>query len=135
MTRDETQNIIAIMQAYADGAQIEVRTPGSRDCSEREWTVIEDNQYPSWDWSRSEYRIAVQKPSIDWSHVSPLYNFLAVDDDEYAHLYQHKPFIRHGDWEDPTDRKVYAPRASTFASYKRGDCDWRESLVERPEGV
>jgi len=132
MTRDETQNIIAIMQAYADGAQIEVRTPGSRHCSEREWTVIEDNQYPSWDWSRSEYRIAVQKPSIDWSHVSPEYRFLAVDDDEGAHFYKHLPFLRAGDWEDSTDRKIYAPRAETFASYKRGDCHYSESLVERP---
>lgn len=134
MNEQETRNAIAVMQAYADGKQIEVRTPvGASD--ERDWYLVKPHETPNWDWSRSEYRIATVKPSIDWSHVSTAYRFLAVDDDGFAHLYMTRPILRGGDWEDPNDRKVYAPRASTFASYKRGDCHHSESLVERPEGV
>ncbi|AFH19751.1 hypothetical protein F406_gp064 [Agrobacterium phage 7-7-1] len=130
MTKEETLKAIAVMQAFADGKQIAVH------CFRDEgWYLLRPDDTPNWDWARNEYRIELEKPSIDWSHVAPEYRFLAVDDDEHGHLYQNKPFNRAGDWEDPTNRKIYAPRASTFASYKCGDCHWRDSLVERPEGV
>lgn len=134
MTREETLHAIAVMQAYADGKQLEVRTPRGFP-RERDWYSVKPHETPNWNWDSSEYRIAPEKPSIDWSHVAPEYRFLAVDDDEHGHLYAVKPVARVGDWIDENNRNRYAPKASAFASYKRGDCHWRDSLVERPEGV
>jgi hypothetical protein len=134
MTKDETLDAIAVMQAYAHGKQIEVRTPGGLP-HERDWYLVKPHEAPNWNWDFSEYRIATVKPSIDWSHVAPEYRFLAVDDDERAHLYRNEPVNRAGDWEDPNNRKAFAPEAAAFASYMRGGCPYHESLVERPEGV
>lgn len=130
MNREETLNAIAVMQAFADGKRIEICTVGKND-----WSMMQEHSLPLWNWEDFGHRVAVMKPSIDWSHVAPEYRFLAVDDDECGHLYQNKPFVRVGEWEDSKNRKIYAPQASSFASYKRGDCHWSESLVERPEGV
>lgn len=130
MNREETLNAIAVMQAFADGKQIAVKS--FRD---EGWYLIYPHETPDWDWSKHEYRVEPEKPSIDWSHVSPEYRYLAVDDDERAHLYEVKPTHRAHDWIDENNRHRHTPKASVFASYKRGDCDWRESLVERPEGV
>lgn len=127
MNKENTLKAIEVMQAFADGKHIQCRRRGADG-----WRILQEHNDPLWDWSEFEYQIAVQKPSIDWSHVSPEYRFLAVDDDEYAHFYKHLPFLRAGDWQDSSDVKAYAPRAETFASYKRGDCHYSESLVERP---
>lgn len=73
------------------------------------------------------------KPSIDWSHVAPQYKWLARDIDDAAYVYVNKPFISAADmWEAPAYDHY---RANGFASYVAGDCDWKESLVERPAGA
>ena len=135
MNKEETLSAIAVMQAFADGKRIEVRTPRSRLEYERDWYLVKPHETPNWDWDNSEYRIAVEKPSIDWSHVSSEYRYLAVDGDELALLYAVKPNRRAHDWRDENNLNRHTPKASTFASYKRGTCHWKESLVERPEGV
>ena len=72
---------------------------------------------------------SVTKPSIDWSHVSPEYNHLAQDASGAGFLYCEEPYRMNTTWglESPYIR------ASTFTSYVPGTCDWKDSLVERPE--
>lgn len=92
------------------------------------------------DWSPAwagdvVYRVKpapLTKPSIDWSHVAPEWKWLARDDDGMMWLYE---------WPQP-DCGVYSWKAhgryadaSAFASLTPGMCDWRDSLVRRPEGV
>ena len=73
---------------------------------------------------------AVTKPSIDWNHVSEDFKYLAMDADGESYLYTDKP--RQGEWRW---RWASSPRlapAFHFASFTSGTCDWRDSLVERP---
>ena len=68
------------------------------------------------------------KPSIDWSHVSPEYNYLVQDSDGEGYLCGKKPtHVKSGWFAESVNIS-----ASTFTSYTPGTCDWKDSLVERP---
>ena len=71
---------------------------------------------------------AIAKPSIDWSHVSPEYNYLIQDSDGEGYLCGEKPLRVKSGWSAETP---YI-RATAFTSYEPGTCDWRDSLVKRP---
>ena len=72
---------------------------------------------------------SVIKPSIDWSHVSSEYNYLAQDENGEGYLCGKNPHCMAYAWS------MEAPyiRATTFTSYVPGTCDWKDSLVKRPE--
>lgn len=74
-------------------------------------------------------RIKTTKPSIDWSHVSDKFKYLAKDENGSIFIYENKPEIKHVVWW--IDGSAYA-NVSAFKSLDVGDCDWTESLVERP---
>ena len=69
------------------------------------------------------------KPSIDWNHVSPEYNYLAQDSNGEGYLCGKSPHRMSFTWSAETP---YI-RATAFTSYEPGTCDWKDSLVERPE--
>ena len=71
---------------------------------------------------------AVTKPSIDWSHVSPEYNYLIQDSDGDGYLCGKEP-SRAKSWWFAASPNI---SASAFTSYVPGACDWKDSLVERP---
>ena len=122
----ETQN--ALFQAWRRGATMEysyVEAPGI-------WSTT---NAPTWSENKL-YRVEpaeATKPSIDWSHVAPGYKWLARDEDGRSYLFDDKPTIRISVWL-ACDGIDYA-HPDGFASYAPGTCDWKDSLVERPEGV
>ncbi len=72
-----------------------------------------------------------RKPSINWEHVDSKFNYLAEDANGDAFLYEKEPFstmtaFRNGGGD--------VAEVFMFASYVKGTCDWKESLVKRPEG-
>ena len=71
---------------------------------------------------------AVTKPSIDWSHVSEDFQYLAMDSGGLHHLFAEKPEPIVVEW---TTHALYI-YAEHFASLIPGTCDWRDSLVKRP---
>ena len=71
---------------------------------------------------------AVTKPSIDWSHVSEDFQYLAMDSGGLHHLFAEKPEPIAVEW---TTHALYI-YAEHFASFVPGTCDWKDSLVERP---
>ena len=75
----------------------------------------------------------VVKPSINWDHVHGKYNYLATDDMGNAWLYGKEPTIDddNGCWDVELGEFALA---DTHVSYATGTCDWKESLVKRPEG-
>ena len=73
---------------------------------------------------------AVTKPSIDWSHVSPEYNYLAQDSSGQGYLCGKKPHRMDYAWDMGPSPYI---RATTFTSYEPGTCDWKDSLVKRPD--
>lgn len=52
----KVEEMIAVMQAYADGKTIERRVA---ICENNEWEITHE---PSWDWSSCEYRIKPEPP-------------------------------------------------------------------------
>ena len=72
---------------------------------------------------------AATKPSIDWSHVSPDYNYLVQDAHGRGYLCAKKPHRENTAWSMETP---YI-RAATFTSYEPGACNWKDSLVKRPD--
>ena len=72
---------------------------------------------------------AITKPSIDWSHVSENFQYLAMDECGLHHLFAEKPELTMSEWATST---IYI-YAGHFASFIPGTCDWKDSLVKRPE--
>ncbi len=71
------------------------------------------------------------KPSIDWSHVKGEYKWLSVDKDGCAYVYTDEPERSGSDcWYSHNGG---LNKVNGLASYTPGTCDWKESLVERPE--
>ena len=71
---------------------------------------------------------AITKPSIDWSHVNEVFQYLAMDECGLHHLFAEKPELTMSEWATST---IYI-YAGHFASFVPGTCDWRDSLVKRP---
>lgn len=121
----ETEEKIKVMQHYANGGLIE-KTKVDTDSG---WEKVE---HPIWNWEEFEYRIAVTKPSIDWSHVSEEYNYLATNENGVTYLYTDMPklFKAYGLW---ASSKGKFTTAKQFTSFKPGNCPYKKSLVERPK--
>lgn len=73
----------------------------------------------------------VTKPSINWEHVDSKFKYLAEDPCGSAFLYEEKPFTALTSWGIQGGEAI---EAFMFASYVKGTCNWKESLVKRPEG-
>ena len=71
------------------------------------------------------------KPSIDWSHVKSEYKWLSVDKDGSAFVYENEP--EHGESNFWYSQEGIQYEVSGLASYTKGTCDWKESLIERPK--
>ena len=115
----------AVAHAWVDGAEVEYKTSLSVT-----WRVANT---PDW-YEQHEYRIHLTKPSINWSHVHPQYTHMATDKDGRTWLYHNHPPCGESHWVDPCDLNFPVSKAETFASFKAGTCDWKDSLVARPQG-
>ena len=73
----------------------------------------------------------VAKPYINWEHVDSKFNYLAEDANGDAFLYEKEPFVTVTAFGS---RGGEIAEVHMFASYVKGTCDWKESLVKRPEG-
>ena len=72
---------------------------------------------------------AATKPSINWSHVSEDFQWLAMDEGGLHHLFAEKPEPVVLEWAADA---LYI-KAEHFASFTPGTCSWCDSLVKRPE--
>lgn len=100
-----------------------------------EWvTILLPIWYPqnTYRLVKSETKPCETKPSIDWSHVSKNMKYMATDSNGESYLFEGKPSQGSCTWGSHQGCSI---KASNFTSYKAGTCDWKNSLVERPEGV
>lgn len=82
------------------------------------------------------YRVKPQpltKPSIDWSHVAPEYKWLARDADGLAFVFNDMPWAEFNKWVWDGGECEAVCVSGFLSSYTPGTCDWKDSLVERPE--
>ena len=94
------------------------------------WDVV---QTPTWQ-KDSVYRVKpkpIVPDSIDWSHVSPEFKYMARDCDGLVYLFTQMPGY------NAMTRTWHAGGGATnakcFASYKQGNVSWKDSIVVRPE--
>lgn len=125
----ELKTIREVTEAILDGEEVESMNPDTG-----EWFPLKslcilvdriDNN------TKSVFRIKATKPSIDWNHVSDNFNFLARDEDGLTWLYGNKPKRQKSLWWTEGDDAFIA--AGAFKSLDAGNCDWKDSLVERPK--
>ena len=74
---------------------------------------------------------AVTKPSIDWSHVSEEFQYLAMNKEGLHLLFAEEPTRGDVEWTAPAPYELYI-LAEHFASFVPGTCSWKDSLVKRP---
>ena len=126
---------------YGAGVVVEIHQEGGVKCpvevrfnNERTCVYTSDGKY--YDDSNIvlfQYPIeitkATVKPSIDWDHVSEDFQYLAMDSGGNGYLCGKNPHYDNTIWlmEAP-----YIP-ATAFTSYVPGTCDWKDTLVKRPE--
>lgn len=116
---------VALFEAWLDGARIEMRN----SCLQN-WSLTGGMRW----LASSYYRLAPipipkAKPSIDWSQVASGFKYLARDQDGRVWLYAARPVRMEHKWLSYA--VLPAARAEAFASYRPGDCDWKDSLIER----
>ena len=73
------------------------------------------------------------KPSIDWSQIKDEYKWLAVDVNNCAYVYENEPNIDGIAYWYSSGVTYF--NVNGLVSYSRGTCDWKDSLVKRPELV
>ena len=96
------------------------------------WSVVNN---PLWTSSYT-YRAAplpATKPSVDWSALDKKWKFMAMDRKGWIYAYSDRPEIDCQEWATPGGDHINI--SGLLTSYKPGTCDWRDSLIERPEGV
>lgn len=86
-------------------------------------------------WSGHTYRAVrppLVLPSIDWSHVTLKFNYLAMDKSGKWFLFEQRPYLDlcAGQWLPPAGDVA---DANGFASLITGSLDWQDSLITRPE--
>ena len=99
-----------------------------------EWSWIEE---PSWVCSYVYRTGPGTKPSINWDHVADDYICLVKCFYGSGKLFKVEPRLDLLNpvapcWWHDTYYKACCADASTFASFREGSCDWKESLVFRP---
>jgi hypothetical protein len=135
MNKEQTLKAIEVMQAYVDGKKIQVTPPRNQlliGIAAEQWIDIDN---PSWEWRLVDYRVKpVSKPSIIWDHVHPDYKYLFTESNGSSYLVASEPTLSSAYWLIDAEDEYYV-KAEGFASFIPGDCDWKESLVQRPESV
>jgi hypothetical protein len=106
---------VALLSAWVDGAQIQFKG----------FNIASPQWHPHY-----VYRVVVTKPSIDWSHVAPQFKWMATSKSGLTWLFEADPYLGQAMWCTNTGRCI---NADTFASFRAGTCDWKDSLVQRPE--
>lgn len=96
----------------------------------RKWVEGIGTPHPDWGITYRAKATPLTKPSPPWEHLADWVQYVARD--EYGGLfgYSDRPNIKIKVWDN--DGRAESLRALKF---DRGTCDWRDSLVKRPEGL
>lgn len=113
---EQTKEMIAVMQAFIDGKEIEVR-----HVMGVVWHLCDE---PDWDWGQYDYHIRQIQDTIDKSHISSEYKFMARNQDGGVYVHTRYPETNGKRWSSMHSARVTSP------SYVRGSTDWKESVVE-----
>ena len=102
-------------------------------------TVVEFYALRSEQWVRLRYdnlkpslcyRLAPTKPSVNWDHIGFEFNHIARDSNKTWWVHKTDPTIDDNDyWADGNTPMSFRPEL--FASFKPGNCNWKDSKISR----
>lgn len=121
--QEATLEKIAVMQAFVDDKEIEYKSA----CQDI-WHAAPN---PYWDWDAYDYRIKQEPathPAFDWSIFADDVQWLAWDKDGIGYLYVKEPIALSDRWLGAAVAK-----ANSIKGVTRGTCDWKDSLIKRPQ--
>ena len=75
------------------------------------------------------YRIAVTPDTIDWGPIDPQIKYIARHSTNVVYGFTHEPIRNDSHWVG--NNPIYRING-LIASYRRGTCDWKDSLMVRP---
>lgn len=127
----ELKTIRDILQALLDGHEVEEKFEPQNTWESVNTMCFDARYLDVEEVLKSRYRIKPTKPSIDWSHVSDNYKFLVKNMNGSCFLYENRPKPESEDWW--SDSGGAYTGCSAFKSLDAGNCDWRDSLVKRPD--
>lgn len=125
----DTQDKIAIMQAYLRGEIIEMTT--ARGDRNEHW-VVEHN--PTWNWGPMLYRVKLEEvtyDTMDWTNIDVKYRYAARDECGDVYLYKHKPKCHRTSWWENHWDEFSHNLSDFFLGHVKGTCDWKDSLINR----
>lgn len=121
---------LELIEAQIDGKVVEIYVGGrgwAKPCSDGKIVYYPDVCY----------RVAeTQDQFTNWDILPPEYKWIARDGSEAVYAYTEKPTLDgvnsywHGKGLSPTG----LPKVDELTCYKQGTVDWKDSLIERPEG-
>lgn len=115
---ERTKEMIAVMQAYVDGKNIEIKHKLGDS-----WSYT-NGGLPNWNWYAVDYRVRQTQDTIDKNHITSEYKFMARNQDGSVYVHTTTPRINGKRWSSMHSARVTSP------SYKQGTTDWTESVVE-----
>lgn len=122
-----TKDKLDVMQAYLDGKEIQ------RSYYLNQW---EEDELPSWNWADYQYRIKPEIPQkqlvIPWEHIKPKYKWAAMDKDGELFVFVCSPKQENTLWWDQLEGGC---ESINVLNIDTDGVDWKQSLIERPEGV
>jgi len=124
-----------LFQAWLDGAQLQERV--SNDTSTGFVWTNADHAFWRADCAYRLRPEPLTKPSFPWELLPPEFRWIVKDSDLRAFALNY-PVKRPDPWPGACWSRPHASgfiRIDQFTCYSPGSCDWRDSLVERPEGV
>jgi len=119
--RKELERKISVMQAYLDGAEVEISLLRAPEFWETPSSF-------KWDWRKFNYRVKQTKPSINWDHLRDDVVAIAVDISGHGVCFTNMPNADGSRWINTG----FYGYIDNFASFKPGTCYWKDSLVKRP---
>lgn len=125
LSKKTLEEKIKVMQAALEGKPITFISEYGINC-------VCNGDKLAFDWNNYDYNVYEEpktKPSINWEHVSKDFNYMATDENGYTYLYIGEPDMGTGHWFSYPSGKS----AEVFSSCIPGTCDWKESLVKRPD--
>lgn len=122
----ENDDVRALRDAFHKGEPIELWT------AQDGWKVTTIHpHYWNLDIPRRLKELPVIKPSVDWSQVPDCWNWMATDKDGGTFFFRTEPSIVGMYWKGSEHANIVVHMMHT--SFVPGTCDWKDSLVQRPQ--
>ena len=126
MNKERAQELLPCIQYFAENGEIEIRY------GDEGRFILRDN--PTWEeWC--EYRIPVTKDTVRWDVLPDWVMYVARWKHGVVMMFDQEPRVAGISWESYLRNTVSMEIPLGFKIHTPGTCDWKDSLIKRPENA